>query len=116
VIELIKKELSKNAGSEANINKVREFLQVLMLKIMFDKGRLEHIAFTGGTALRILHGLKRYSEDMDYSLVNRIGYDFVSLYNELINELNKYNIKAVPVCYQASRLSFPTIQQGTGFL
>jgi predicted nucleotidyltransferase component of viral defense system len=29
----------------------------------------EHAAFYGGTALRILHGLDRFSEDLDFSLL-----------------------------------------------
>jgi predicted nucleotidyltransferase component of viral defense system len=29
----------------------------------------EHAAFYGGTALRVLHGLDRYSEDLDFSLL-----------------------------------------------
>jgi len=93
MIDLIRKEVSKTASAEENINRIREFLQVLMLKVMFDKGHLEPIAFTGGTALRILHGLKRYSEDMDFSLVNKKGYDFARMQADLINELNKNNIK-----------------------
>ena len=29
----------------------------------------EHAAFYGGTALRVLYGLDRYSEDLDFSLL-----------------------------------------------
>ena len=31
----------------------------------------DHVAFYGGTALRIFHGLNRFSEDLDFSLVRR---------------------------------------------
>lgn len=94
MIELIRENLAKTASSEEKVNKTREFLQVLMLKILFDHGRLENIAFTGGTALRILHGIKRYSEDMDFSLVKKPGYDFKAIQRDLVYELRKNNVGA----------------------
>lgn len=33
------------------------------------KIHIEHAAFYGGTALRILYGLDRFSEDLDFSLL-----------------------------------------------
>lgn len=51
------------------VNAVREILQQVALLGLWRSKFFEHAAFYGGTALRILHGLDRYSEDLDFSLL-----------------------------------------------
>lgn len=51
------------------INALREILQDLALLGLWRSKFFEHAAFYGGTALRLLHGLDRYSEDLDFSLL-----------------------------------------------
>ncbi len=54
---------------EDYLNALREILQELALLGLWRARFFEHAAFYGGTALRILHGLDRYSEDLDFSLL-----------------------------------------------
>jgi predicted nucleotidyltransferase component of viral defense system len=49
-------------------NVVREYLQARMLQLLGDQGAYREWAFLGGTALRFLYGLQRFSEDLDFSL------------------------------------------------
>jgi predicted nucleotidyltransferase component of viral defense system len=49
-------------------NRVREFLQARILLSLQDQGAFAHWAFVGGTALRFLYDLPRYSEDLYFSL------------------------------------------------
>ncbi len=49
-------------------NMMREFLQARILLALQDSGAFSNWAFVGGTALRFLFRLPRYSEDMDFSL------------------------------------------------
>ncbi len=51
------------------VNALREILQDLALLGLWRSKFFEHAAFYGGTALRLLHGLDRYSEDLDFSLI-----------------------------------------------
>ncbi len=51
------------------LNALREVLQELALLGLGRARFFEHAAFYGGTALRVLHGLDRYSEDLDFSLL-----------------------------------------------
>jgi predicted nucleotidyltransferase component of viral defense system len=46
----------------------REFLQARILLSLQDHGAFSNWAFVGGTALRFLFNLPRYSEDLDFSL------------------------------------------------
>jgi len=50
-------------------NALREIFQELALLGLWRGKFFEHAAFYGGTALRILYGLERFSEDMDFSLL-----------------------------------------------
>ena len=54
------------------INAVREIMQELALQGLWRGKFFEKAAFYGGTALRILYGLPRSSEDLDFSLCCRI--------------------------------------------
>ena len=51
------------------ISALREILQEVTLLGLWRSRFFEHAAFYGGTALRILYGLDRFSEDMDFSLL-----------------------------------------------
>lgn len=48
---------------------LREILQEIALLGLWRSKFFEHAAFYGGTALRILYGLDRFSEDLDFSLL-----------------------------------------------
>ena len=51
---------------------VREYLQARILEALQRAGAFEHWAFLGGTALRFLYGLPRFSEDLAFSRVTAI--------------------------------------------
>jgi len=51
------------------INALREIIQDLALLGLWRSKFFEQAAFYGGTALRILYKLDRYSEDLDFSLL-----------------------------------------------
>lgn len=48
---------------------MREYLQARVLESLQDAGVFLQWAFLGGTALRFLFGLPRFSEDLDFSLI-----------------------------------------------
>lgn len=47
----------------------REYLQARVLETVQDAGVFVRWAFVGGTALRFLFGIPRFSEDLDFSLI-----------------------------------------------
>lgn len=51
-------------------NALRDILQRLALLGLWRRKFFQHAAFYGGTALRMLHGLDRYSEDLDFTLLS----------------------------------------------
>lgn len=48
---------------------MREILQEYVLAALARTGFFTHAAFHGGTQLRIFHGLRRFSEDLDFALL-----------------------------------------------
>ena len=59
---------------------VREYLQARILASLQDAGAMAAIAFHGGTCLRFLYSIPRYSEDLDFALENAAApYDFPAL-------------------------------------
>lgn len=55
-------------GSGTARNLIREYLQARLLESLQRGGAMAHIAFHGGTALRFLYSLPRFSEDLDFTL------------------------------------------------
>ncbi|MDR0969933.1 MAG: nucleotidyl transferase AbiEii/AbiGii toxin family protein [Lentimicrobiaceae bacterium] len=50
-------------------NATHEVMQQIALAGLYRGGFFEKVAFYGGTCLRIFYGLQRFSEDMDFSLL-----------------------------------------------
>lgn len=50
-------------------NVVREYFQHLLLAELYRIAASEKLLFKGGTALRVLYGSPRFSEDLDFSLI-----------------------------------------------
>jgi len=92
MIELLKQQYTPDMSNDDKINRVREFLQIAVLKILYDKGYFKNLAFVGGTALRILFDLRRFSEDLDFSLTNNFGYDFSRISSEIERSLKLYGL------------------------
>ncbi len=82
-------QLIREASPEAKRNILREYLQAHILFSFQAERAFEQLAFVGGTALRFLHGLRRYSEDLDFSLENPQAYYFQRLLNRVESDLTK---------------------------
>ena len=72
----------------ARWNLCREVLQVLVLKSVFASSAGRWLTFQGGTCLRICHQLKRYSEDLGFSLtLKHRAYSFEKLHQTVLKDL-----------------------------
>ncbi len=77
--------------SDDYINALREIIQELALLGLWRSKFFEHAAFYGGTALRVLYGLNRYSEDLDFSLlVPNSNFSLKSYGNALKQEIDSF--------------------------
>ncbi len=68
-------------------NAVFEVNQQVILAGLYHGGFFDVAAFYGGTCLRIFHGLQRFSEDMDFSLLApSADFDFTQYFQPIIDE------------------------------
>lgn len=67
ILETMLKQYGGNASDKKNV--VKEIIQEIVLCGLSRAGFFNRAAFYGGTALRIFHGLDRFSEDLDFSLI-----------------------------------------------
>jgi len=68
-------------------NLMREYLQYKLLEIIFDSKHGGKLSFLGGTAIRILHGNKRFSEDLDFDNFGLTENEFEHLAAEIGKKL-----------------------------
>jgi predicted nucleotidyltransferase component of viral defense system len=101
-------------------NALREIFQELALLGLWRGKFFEHAAFYGGTALRILYGMYRYSEDLDFSLLKPVdGFDFSPFCRCIENELQSWGFpvsvelkkKTAETAIESAFLKAGTLQQ-----
>jgi hypothetical protein len=69
-------------------NLAREYLQAQILGSLQRSGAMIPLAFRGGTALRFLYGIDRFSEDLDFALErNPADYDFKGFLESIRTDL-----------------------------
>ncbi|OGC09556.1 hypothetical protein A3F86_04975 [candidate division WOR-1 bacterium RIFCSPLOWO2_12_FULL_45_9] len=85
--ELVKIKLAGLKTADEKYNFLREFLQELILQIIDRHKYFKHLAFVGGTALRVIYDLPRFSEDLDFCLIHKQDFDFAVLLETLKREL-----------------------------
>lgn len=67
-------------------NAIFEVNQQIILAGLYNGGFFDKAAFYGGTCLRIFHGLKRFSEDLDFSLLGADdNFDFSRYFQPIID-------------------------------
>ena len=67
-------------------NAIYEVNQQVILAGLYAGGFFENAAFYGGTCLRIFHGLQRFSEDMDFSLLAKDEkFDFTKYFPAIVD-------------------------------
>ena len=57
------------------LNVLREYAQASVLRSLHESQAFQALSFVGGTALRFLYDLQRFSEALDFSVESPPGYD-----------------------------------------
>ncbi len=94
-MSIIKQMLSKYDLSSENerVNALKEIFQEITLLGLYRGNFFSKAAFYGGTALRILYGLNRFSEDLDFSLLEKkTDFNIEPYFPFIINEFEALGI------------------------
>ncbi len=96
MIPYLKEQIEKLVTLETQRSVVREYLQMRILESLQRTGAMIPLAFHGGTALRLLYQLPRYSEDLDFALERQPEqYDFRKFLTAIQKDLTAetYNVE-----------------------
>ena len=81
-------------NNEERENAIKEIIQEIALAGLSRGGFFEKAAFYGGTCLRIFHGLNRFSEDLDFALLEKDpNFKLDDYFPALEKEFQSYGIE-----------------------
>lgn len=120
--EALARMLAKYESSrlEDTMRALREIMQEIALLGLWRSKFFENAAFYGGTAMRVLYGLDRFSEELDFSLIKPIrGFDIAKYLAALQKELEAFGFdvrveqrkKALKSAVQSAFLKANTLNQ-----
>ena len=72
---------------ESERNMLREYLQYIVLDTIYQSDVAYKLVFLGGTAVRIVHGSKRFSEDLDFDNLGVTASEFERLADDIESRL-----------------------------
>ena len=88
--DYIKSIVDKKLSVDDNLNLIREYIQAYFLYVIYRKKYYQDIVFTGGTALRFVYRIRRFSEDIDFSLSVRVKQiDFNVMMSDIAREFKQ---------------------------
>ena len=90
--EIVRFAQDYNLPQEKKRAILREFLQTKILSLIYQEAISKNLFFIGGTALRILRGLDRFSEDLDFDSVGITPLQIRKLVKTVMRRLQQENI------------------------
>lgn len=114
--DYIKSIIDANLTQNQNLNRIREYLQSYFLNIIYKNKFYQNLVFTGGTALRFIYKIRRFSEDLDFSLsIKAKNYNFTDMVKNILQEfkLAGYDLE---IKYDDSRTVHSVLLKFSGIL
>lgn len=71
---------------------LKEYLQLLILDYMATTPYISKMVFIGGTNLRLIQGIDRFSEDLDFDCKGLSEQEFIAMTDSIVNYLQQNNI------------------------
>ena len=72
---------------------LKEYLQLLILDHLATTPYIHKLSFIGGTNLRLIQGIDRFSEDLDFDCKDMNGEEFKEMTDDVVRFLLKNNIQ-----------------------
>jgi hypothetical protein len=96
MIDLLRRRLADYAATDARQEEqaLKEILQEVTLYALWRADFFEVAAFQGGTSLRLLYGLRRFSEDLDFILKSpNAAFVWSSYFDGLVEVLAEFGVR-----------------------
>lgn len=72
---------------------VREYLQTRLIYLLYQEKESRFLSFIGGTSLRLLRNLDRFSEDLDFDNLGLSFQKVKKIFKKIVDALEKENFK-----------------------
>lgn len=72
---------------------LKEYLQLMILDYLSSTPNIQKMAFIGGTNLRLVKGIDRFSEDLDFDCKNLSKDEFIEMTNGVIRFLGRSGLR-----------------------
>jgi predicted nucleotidyltransferase component of viral defense system len=86
------------AGLQSNVNydkyMLKEYIQLMILDSLSSTHYVEKVVFIGGTNLRLVKGIDRFSEDLDFDCKDFSHEDFMRMTDDVLRFLHRSGLKA----------------------
>jgi predicted nucleotidyltransferase component of viral defense system len=96
--ETLSEQATHNQTTEINV--AREYCQHLFLRSFYQQKGSERVMFRGGTALKIVYGSPRFSEDLDFS---GFGVHLHQIEDWILETLGEIELSTIGVDIQESK-------------
>lgn len=94
-VELIKNYFPAGLRDKASFQKymIKEYLQLLILDFLSSTPYIRNITFIGGTNLRLVKGIDRFSEDLDFDCKALSRDEFIEMTNAVAQFLHRSGMR-----------------------
>ncbi|MGN1236632.1 MAG: nucleotidyl transferase AbiEii/AbiGii toxin family protein [Bacteroidaceae bacterium] len=86
-------QISNNAALQKHI--LKEYIQLMVLDYLSTSSYINKLAFIGGTNLRLIKGIDRFSEDLDFDCKELSEGEFIEMTNSVITFLQNSGLNVV---------------------
>lgn len=83
----------------------KEYVQLLILDFLSDTKWVKKVCFIGGTSLRLVKGIDRFSEDIDFDCKNFSKEEFAEMTDDVLLFLKRAGLDAIFKEKESGRLS-----------
>ncbi len=77
--------ISGNPSMQKNI--LKEYIELLVLDYLATTPYMQKLTFIGGTNLRLIKGIQRFSEDLDFDCKNLTEVEFIKMTDSIVSFL-----------------------------
>ena len=84
-------QIRGNSGFDKHI--LKEYLQLMILDYLSSTPSIQKMAFIGGTNLRLVKGIDRFSEDLDFDCKDLSKEEFIEITNGVIQFLERSGLR-----------------------
>ena len=97
-LQYIRNFFPVNIGQNPRFDRLvlKEYLQLLILEYLETSQYAPRLTFIGGTCLRHVYGIDRFSEDLDFDCKQLSEVDFMTMTDGIITYLKRNGVNAEP--------------------